>query len=92
MKKSKKKYNEITQKEFLKQINKHKKGYMKKKGSWQKITFWWESKDKWFMNKSIDTRKGGEVTEQPSSWLTPNGFKEQINFLNRLGYNYYELV
>jgi len=48
----------ITKEEFLSALDKGKKGYLQKPKSWQKIWYWWEDEDHWFMNVYKEEKKG----------------------------------
>jgi len=87
---SAKKNKDITYDQFLTHLNKGKKGYMKKPRSWQKIWFWWEDKDCWFLNKAYDKRKDGKVEPEESVWITAKDMHHHCGHLERQGYKYFK--
>jgi len=85
----KKKNKDITYKQFVAHLNAGNKGYMKKPRSWQKVWFWWEDKDQWFLNKAFDKRSEGIVEPEPSVWITAKQMPDHLPFMERQGYKYY---
>ena len=81
--------NDITYEQFIAHLDKGKKVYMKKPGSWQKGWYWWESKrEKWFLNKAYEQRNNKIVTKERSSWILAPQSKTQFMYMERLGYKY----
>jgi hypothetical protein len=76
--------------EFLNHLNEGNKGYMKKPRSWQRCWFWWEDKERWFLNKAYDKRKNGKVEPEESVWITAKDMEHQCSFLERQGYKYFK--
>ena len=78
-------------KEFMKFLNEGKRCYLKKDRSWQKIHFWWEDSDQWFMNKVYDVREDGSVKPNYSkgAWIIAKDLDHHIDTMERVGYKYY---
>ena len=85
-----KKQNDVTYQQFVDHLNSGNKVYMKKPRSWQKVWFWWEDKDQWFLNKAYEKRVEKRVEPEPSVWITAKQMNEgYFDFMERQGYKYY---
>jgi len=78
----------ITKEEFLSALDKGKKGYLQKPKSWQKIWYWWEDKDHWFMNVYKEEKKGS-VNTGKSSWIIAKDLPNWLDMDERSGYKFY---
>ena len=86
------KNKEVTYDQFVAYLNAGNRGYMKKPRSWQKVWFWWEDKDQWFLNKAYEERKSNTIDENgfmKSSWITAKDLPSHLPFMERKGYKYY---
>ncbi len=81
--------NDLSYEEFLSNLNKGKRCFMKKPRSWQRIWFWWEDKEQWFLNKAYDKRTAGKVEPEPSVWITAKDLESHVKYLERQDYKYY---
>lgn len=80
----------VTKAKFLKHLNEGNTAYMKKQRSWQKISFYWECEEQWFMNQVYDKRENGKVIPDPKGvWIIAKDLPHHIDHLERQGYNYY---
>jgi len=80
----------ITKAKFLKHLKEGNTAYMKKQRSWQKISFYWEGAEQWFMNQVYDKRVNGSILPDPKGcWIIAKDFPHHIDHLERQGYNYY---
>ncbi len=82
---------ELSKEEFFSFLNEGKKCYMKKPRSWQKIHFYWENKEQWFMNQIYDIRESKVVRphKEKGVWIIAKDLPHQIDHLERQGYKYY---
>ena len=82
---------ELSKEEFFSFLNEGKKCYMKKPRSWQKIHFYWENKEQWFMNQIYDIRESKVVRphKEKGVWIIAKDLPHHINHLERQGYKYY---
>lgn len=84
------KINNISKEDYIKELSKWKKCYMKKPKSWQKVWMWWE-KDKndpneqWFMNIARSTKTGIDK----SVWIIADNVSHWISYMEREGYQCY---
>ncbi len=81
----------VNKEEFFHHLKEGNTAYMKKQRSWQKISFYWEGAEQWFMNKIYDKRVDGEVKPDvgKSVWIIAKDLPHHIDHLERQGYNYY---
>ena len=81
----------VNKEEFFQHLEKGNTAYMKKQRSWQKIHFYWEDNDQWFMNQIYDKREDKEVKPDvgKGSWIIAKDLPHHIDHLERQGYNYY---
>jgi len=68
--------------DFLNKITNRKVGYLKKERGRNILHFWWEDKEKWFMNR------GHQKTKKfvKGGWMIASDMKSYLKFLMREGY------
>ena len=82
---------QLTQEEFYQHLKAGKKCFMRKDRSWQKIHFYWENKEQWFMNQVFDIRENKVVRphKEKGVWIIAKDLPNHINHLERQGYKYF---
>jgi hypothetical protein len=65
--------------------------FLKKPRSWQKIYFWWEDAEQWFMNKVYDARIDGSVKPDYGKgvWIIAKDLHLHLDSMDKQGYKYY---
>lgn len=81
---------EISKSDFIAEIKKGEKPFLRKPRSKQRCYFWIESKkDPWFINKAFAKNVKGNMVTEKSTWITTKEISDYFDYCVDLGYKAY---